>query len=373
MFDSLLADFGYLNFIIVLSILIFVHEMGHYLVAKWCGVRVETFSIGFYKEIVGWTDKSGTRWKVGILPLGGYVKMFGEHSVMNADGSQKRPMTPNEKKVSFSHKTLAQRSAVVAAGPAANFLFAIVVLAFVYAVIGKPDLDTPPSSTLGSVVEQSAAEDAGLQAGDTIVVAGGATVRTFEDLRQAVLANSGDPMPIVYVRDGIESRVTVTPRMSEFEAADGTVEQRFLLGVRPLPPEYRPLGPVDSVAQGVADTWNMTVMTLSAVGEIISGDRGTDELGGPVRIAELSNDAAQSGSLALVGLMVLLSINLGLINLFPIPMLDGGHLLFYAVEAMRGKPVSERIQEFSLRIGLALILCLMVFVTVNDFVNLGWS
>ncbi|MEQ9488360.1 MAG: RIP metalloprotease RseP [Alphaproteobacteria bacterium] len=373
MFESLLADFGYGNFILVLSILIFVHEMGHYLVAKWCGVRVETFSIGFYKEIVGWTDKSGTRWKIGFLPLGGYVKMFGEHSVMNADGTQKRPMTPNEKQVSFSHKSLAQRTAVVAAGPGANFLFAIVVLAFVYAVIGKPDLETPAASTLGSVVEGSAAKAAGLQPGDTIVGTGNVTIRTFEDLRQAVLASAGDPMPLVYVRDGVENRVTVTPRMSEFQTADGAVEQRYLLGVRPMPPEYRPLGPVDAVSQGVGDTWNMTVLTLSAVGEIILGDRGTDELGGPVRIAELSNDAAQSGGLAIVGLMVLLSINLGLINLFPIPMLDGGHLLFYAIEAMRGKPVSERIQEFSLRIGLAFILCLMVFVTVNDFVNLGWS
>lgn len=373
MFESLLADFGYGNFILVLSILIFVHEMGHYLVARWCNVRVEVFSIGFGKEIFGWTDKAGTRWKVSILPLGGYVKMFGEHSVTNDDGTERRPMTPNEKKVSFSHKTLGQKSAVVAAGPAANFLFAIVVLAFVYALIGKPDLETPPTSTIGSVVENSAAAEAGLLAGDTITSSAETPISSFEDLRQAVMTSGGEPMSLVVLRDGIKKSISVTPKMSEYETEEGVVEQRFLLGVRPLPPEYKPLGLVDSVLQGTGDTWNMTVMTLRAVGEIIAGDRGADELGGPVRIAELSNDAAQTGGLAIIGLMVLLSINLGLINLFPIPMLDGGHLLFYAIEALRGKPVSERIQEYSLRIGLVFILCLMVFVTVNDFVNLGWS
>jgi len=373
MFENLLANFGYGNFILVLSILIFVHEMGHYLVARWCGVRVETFSIGFGKEIFGWTDKTGTRWKISILPLGGYVKMFGEHSVMNEDGTEKRPMTPNEKKGSFSHKPLAQKAAVVAAGPGANFLFAILVLAVVYAVVGKPDLETPATSTIGSVVENSAAAEAGLLAGDTITSSGDQPISSFDDLRNAVLDSAGEPMALVILRDGIKKSLSVTPRMSEYETAEGTVEQRFLLGVRPMPPAYRKLGLVDSVGQGIGDTWNMTVMTLDAVGEIIAGDRGTDELGGPVRIAELSNDAAQTGGLAIIGLMVLLSINLGLINLFPIPMLDGGHLLFFAIEAVRGKPVSERIQEFSLRIGLAFILCLMVFVTVNDFVNLSGS
>lgn len=373
MFESLLADFGYGNFILVLSILIFVHELGHYLVARWCGVRVETFSIGFGKEIFGWTDKTGTRWKISILPLGGYVKMFGEHSVTNEDGTEKRPMTPNEKKVSFSHKSLSQRTAVVAAGPGANFLFAIVVLALVYAIVGKPDMETVPTSTIGSVVEESAAAEAGLQAGDTITSNAERSISTFEDLRLEVIASEGAPMVLGVLRDGIRQTITIAPRMSEYETADGVIEKRYLIGVRPLPPAYKQLGPVAAVGQGIGDTWSMTTMTLAAVGEIIAGDRGTDELGGPVRIAELSNDAAQTGGLALVGLMVLLSINLGLINLFPIPMLDGGHLLFYAIEAMRGKPVSERFQEYSLRIGLAFILCLMVFVTVNDFVNLGWS
>lgn len=365
--DTIIGSMGYANFIVVLCVLVFVHELGHYAVARWCGVRVEIFSIGFGREIFGWTDRHGTRWKISILPLGGYVKMFGEHSVPTLEDDRPREMTPAEKAVSFSHKTLLQRTAVVAAGPGANFLFAIVALMIVFIAVGKPEAPEFREAGIGAVVEGSAAADAGLMAGDVILSIDGQPIEVFTDLQRAVVESGGRTLEFKIQRDGARLDVPIAPRPigGEGEQAAG-----YRLGVQAPMAEYVQFGLVGAGVEATKETWRITTTTLAAVGEMIVGQRGTEELGGPVRIVQLSNDFAQLGFLSLVGFTVLLSVNLGLINLFPVPMLDGGHLLYYAIEAIRGKPLGERAQEYGLRIGMAFIVALMIFVTVNDFIHL---
>lgn len=369
--DQLIGSIGYGNFILVLCVLVFVHELGHYLVARMCGVRVETFSVGFGREIFGWTDRGNTRWKISILPLGGYVKMFGEHSIVEEGDTPGRPraMTAEERAVSFSHKSVGQRAAIVVAGPAANFLFAIVALAILFVAVGRPVPADFAEQGIGHVQEGSAAAAAGMQTGDRILAVNGAPVQTFDDLRRTVLGSGGEALHMQVLRDGREIELVATPDAATVETEHGESVQ-YRLGVHGPLPEYKQLGAAEALIQGGAETWRMTSVTLTAVWEMIVGSRGTEELGGPVRIVQLSNDFAQMGALSLVGFTVLLSINLGLINLFPIPMLDGGHLVFIGIEALRGKPLDERIQEYSLRIGLALILFLMIFVTVNDFIHI---
>jgi regulator of sigma E protease len=368
--DQLVGDIGYLNFVWVLCLLVFVHELGHYAVARWCGVRVETFSVGFGKELCGWTDSHGTRWKLSMLPLGGYVKMFGEHSMPSDLVGGPVEMTAAEKAVSFSHKSLGRRAAVVAAGPFANFLFAIVVLAGVFMTVGQPTPGDFMTGGIGGVVEDSAAGEAGFQAGDRILSIDGVAIDGFDDLQRAVIGSDGRELRFEIERDGAISFLAAAPREVTVTAADGSDAVTYRLGVHGPAPTYVTSGIAEAVVKASTEIWRMITLTLESVGEMITGDRGTEELGGPVRIVQLSNDFAQMGALALLHFAVLLSVNLGLINLFPVPMLDGGHLLFYAIEAVRGKALGERAQEYGLRIGLALIVGLMVFVTVNDFIHL---
>jgi regulator of sigma E protease len=353
-------------FLVVLTILVFVHELGHYLVARRNGVKVEVFSIGFGPELFGWWDRAGTRWKFSAIPLGGYVKMFGD-----ADATSGLPLagvsqlSPAEREMSFHNKRLGQRAAIVAAGPAANFLFAILVLALLFMTYGQPF--TPPQ--VGEVVPGSAAEMGGVQPGDTIVSIGGRTVERFENVQQIVRLNPNVPMTLVVRRDDALVTLNVTPTQVEQNDRLGR-HQIGQLGVRGSGTEYVSHDPFSAVFRAVGETWNLTVMTLQAVGQMIVGTRGSEELGGPLRIAQLSGEVAQGGIVPLLWFMAVLSINLGLINLFPVPVLDGGHLLFYAAEAIRGKPLGPRAQEYGFRIGLALVLTLMVFATWNDLVHL---
>ena len=369
--DELVGNIGYLNFLWVLCLLVFVHELGHYAVARWCGVRVETFSVGFGKELWGWTDSHGTRWKISMLPLGGYVKMFGEHSMPSGLEGGPVEMTAAEKEVSFSHKSLGRRAAVVAAGPFANFLFAIVVMAGMFMFVGQPTQGDFVTGGIGGVVEDSAAGEAGFQAGDRILSIDGVSINRFEDLQKAVIGSGGKELRFEIERNGAVSVLTAAPREVTIPGEDGSERTIYQLGVRGPAPVYVKSGVSGAVVKAGTETWRMITLTLGSVGEMIVGQRGTEELGGPIRIVQLSNDFAQSGLLALLQFAVLLSVNLGLINLFPVPMLDGGHLLFYAIEGIRGKALGERAQEYGLRIGLALIVGLMVFVTVNDLLH--WS
>ena len=354
-------------FLIVLTVLVFVHEFGHYLIARWNGVRVETFSIGFGAELFGWWDGAGTRWKFSTIPLGGYVKMFGD-----SDASSGLPvaglarLAQAERDVSFHYKRLGQRAAIVAAGPAANFVFAIVILAVLFMTLGQPF--TP--AEVGQVQPDSAAERGGIHPGDVMLRIDGRSVARFEDVQQAVRLNPGVPMDMVVRRDGREIELHITPTKTELTDRLGNHYEIGLLGVARGGMEYVKRDPVTAFLQAGDETWDLSVATLKAMWQIVIGTRAMDELGGPLRIAQMSGEVAQGGMVAVLSFMAVLSINLGLINLFPVPVLDGGHLLFYAAEAVRGKPLGQRAQEYGFRIGLALVLTLMVFATWNDLVHL---
>lgn len=354
-------------FLVILTVLVFVHEMGHYLVARRAGVRVDVFSIGFGRELLGWTARSGTRWKLSAIPLGGYVKMFGDADPSSATGSGLDGMSPEDRAVSFHHKSLGARAAIVAAGPVANFLFAILLLAGLYAVVGRPY--APP--VVDEVVAGSAAEQAGVQVGDLFVSADGAAVTRFSDLRRIVFDKPGRPVPMEIERDGRRLEITVIPEAVTETDRFGTQHTFGRLGVRSNQVSIERLDPISSLGVATGETWSIVGQTLDAVGQIVTGRRGTEELGGPLRIAQMSGDVAQSGLVTTVWFMAMLSINLGLINLFPIPILDGGHLLFYGLEALRGRPLGERAQEWASMAGLTLVIGLMLFVTWNDLVQLN--
>lgn len=345
-------------FLIILSVVVFVHEFGHYWVARRNGVRVEVFSIGFGPELFGWTDSRGTRWKFSVVPLGGYVKMLGEE-----EGPAAAEAAPPD---SFTAKSVWQRMAIVAAGPLANFLFAVLVFAALFVFVGKPY--APP--VVGDVLPGSPAAEAGLQPGDRILAVDGEPVDSFEDLQLVVRDSPGVPLVFTVERDGRTLELTVVPELREIETRLGTV-RIGMIGVTSRGLEYRRLGPATALLEAVAETGRMVAATVHAIAQMIAGTRGTEELGGPVRIAQMSGEIAQQGLLPALWFAAVLSLNLGLVNLFPIPMLDGGHLLLYVIEAVRGRPLSERAQEIAFRIGLAVVLTLMLFATLNDLRQLG--
>ncbi|WP_417830824.1 RIP metalloprotease RseP [Terasakiella sp.] len=365
MYDLLFAN-PIVSFIFALSVLVFFHELGHYWVARRNGVKVEVFSIGFGPELFGWNDKAETRWKVCAMPFGGYVKMFGDSDAASSgvNEDETRPFTDEEKAVSFHYKSLGARAAIVAAGPIANFILAAVLFALLYMAVGVPEKF---HAGIGEVVSGSAAEEAGLQKGDLVVSLAGKQLDSFDELRTIIMENPSTQLGAIVLRDGKELSLTITPKAKE--SGDKTIG---LLGVRPDPDqaEYIRYNPVTAVWMGVERTYNMSAEILSHLGTLISGGGSMKDLGGPLRIAQVSGDAAKSGFDNLIYLMAVLSVNLGLINLFPIPMLDGGHLVFYAFEAIRGKPLSEKAQEYGFRLGLTLVLGLMVFATWNDLVQL---
>ena len=348
-------------FVAILTILVFVHEMGHYLVARWRGVRVETFSIGFGPEIVGWDDSAGTRWRFGWVPLGGYVKFFGDAGVASGQ-AEMSPLTAAERQVSFRHKPLGSRAAVVAAGPLANFGFAILLLAGLYASVGQPF--SPPVIT--GVEPDSAAAAGGFMAGDRLVEVNGTSIDRFEDLMLFVFSNPGNTLRFVIEREGIETELLATPGTRLVTDRAGNQREVGFLGVRGGAYEVVRHNPLLAVWYAARQTAFITEQTVIAVGRMITGRMGTDDLRGPIGIAQLSGQVAQIGLVAVIEFMALISISLGLINLFPVPLLDGGHLLFYAVEFVRGKPVGDKAQEVGFRIGLALVVMLMIFATWND-------
>jgi regulator of sigma E protease len=355
-------------FLIVLTVLVFVHELGHYLVARWNHVRIEVFSIGFGRELFGWTDRVGTRWKIGVLPLGGYVRMYGEGDLAGVQGREAlaEPGDPATRAGSFQHKRLWQRTAVVAAGPAANFLFAIVVFAAIFATAGQ-SVTLP---MVGEVVPGSAAEAAGLKAGDRFVSIDGAAIDRFEQVAQIIELNTGTTVSVIVARDGQDVSLTATPRVVSETDRFGNAHKIARLGVSAKIGALVRLDPATASWRAVEQTWSVSAGTLQALWQMVTGRRSGDELSGPVGIVRLSGEVAEGGVVALIGFMAILSINLGLINLFPVPILDGGHLLFYVAEAIRGKPLSYRAQEYGFRLGLALVVMLMVFATWNDLARL---
>lgn len=438
-----------LPFLALISVLVFVHEWGHYIVARMCGVKVETFSIGFGKKIWSRTDRSGCQWQVALIPLGGYVKMFGDTDPASAVHTEKvtdshghvRPMTPAEREQAFFSKPVWKRAAIVFAGPAINFLFAIVVLAGLYSTVGRPI--TPP--VVAAVIVGSAAEQAGFEPMDRIVAINGEAVNRFVDIQRTVAVTLDQPLSVEVERgDQTLTLQNVTPKLDMVEDRFGFRHSRGMLGiigpgvaltpegietvqgqsgdiaallkqrmdagitslrmkgVEGIPPQdilvrlerglnadfYADaskgvmLAPrteqevIDyslgaAVVESMRETWFVSVGTLQSLGQMIIGTRSAQELGGIIRIGAVTGDAAQAGLIAFLTLGALLSINLGLINLLPIPMLDGGHLLFYAIEALKGGPVPERVQDAALRFGFMVLIALMVFANLNDLIQLA--
>ncbi len=358
------TEYWIVPFVVVFGLLVFFHELGHYAIARRNGVRVETFSIGFGPELFGWHDRAGTRWKVSAIPLGGYVKMFGEQD----EEDETTAMTPEEQAVSFHHKPLGQRAAIVAAGPIANFLLAIVIFAILFATVGKPR----PDAVVGAVLEGSAAEAAGFQVGDVILSIDGEPVPTFPDLQRIVGENPEETLTFRVERGDeiLTLAATIDRQGPQAETADeemGVPAGRGILGV--LHGGYERQDPFSASWSAVVYTGTVTWNIIDVIGDMIAGNRSAEELGGPLRIAKLSKDMAENGVASLAFFVALLSINLGLINLLPVPMLDGGHLVFYAAEAVRGRPLDRRTQEYGFRVGLFLVLTLMVFATWNDLVQ----
>jgi regulator of sigma E protease len=360
--------FTVLAFLLVIGPLIFIHELGHYFVGRWFGVKADAFSIGFGREITGWTDKRGTRWKVGWLPLGGYVKFKGDMNPASTPSDEWMSLPAEERNQTFQSKKLWQRFLIVAAGPATNFLFAIVALMALFAAVGYP---TTPA-IIGEVVRGSAAEAAGFRTGDQIVEADGRTIATFADLRSYVALRPEQAMTFTVRRDGREIAIAATPRATMEEDEFRNQARTGSLGVKPSGAlELAPL-PLRQLPGAALHTTVNTVETMvTALGQVITGQRSFKELGGPLKIAEVSGQQASLGWLNFFWLMVMVSINLGFINLLPIPLLDGGHLLFYAIEGVRRKPLRPEAQEWAFRTGLAVLLALMIFVTFNDLASFG--
>lgn len=440
------------TFLLVLSVLVFVHEWGHYIVARMCGVRIDSFSIGFGKELFGRTDKHGTRWKFSLIPLGGYVKMYGDtdpasagHKETVGTGERARPMDPEERKVAFFAKPVGQRAAIVFAGPAINFLFAILILTGIYMFYGQSV--TP--ATASAIVKDSAADIAGFEPHDRVVAIDGHSVSRFEDIRQRVMIALDTPMEFTVDRDGKEIELTATPKRETFSDRFGFEHSRGVLGligavngfdvknvlavdgktvetpeqslaalkdtfgrttevtfkgvegdknsvliVHPYEDLNQTLGAsaeqpdqtfiisekvggdiikrdaVSAFTHAVRETKEVTLGTLTALGQIVTGTRSAKELGGLIRIGAMAGDMAQAGIVAVLTFMALLSINLGLINLFPIPVLDGGHLVFYTLEAIKGSPVPEKAQEYAFRVGFTILVGIMVFANLSDILQL---
>ena len=442
------------TFLLILSLLVFVHEWGHYIVARWCGVKVETFSIGFGKEIAGFEDKKGTRWKIALIPLGGYVKLFGdvdpasaahEDSVEDKKTGKKRKLTKKERDVAFFAKPVWQRMAVVFAGPAINYIFAIIVLTLLFSINGQPV--TAPSAA--AVMGGSSAEKHGFMPHDTVLSIDGKKIKSFEDIRREMMISLDQKRHFVIDRNGQTVDIYAQPEKVETEDRFGFKHSRGLLGlisprhavdiktiqtiegqsfkdadgdkirralerrmdkmftievmrgsetdtliVKPLAeankdianeesPDYNLLfiasregnifvryNPFVALGKATAESWSITQGTFEALGQIVMGTRSATELGGIIRIGALAGDMAQQGFIALCLFTALLSINLGFINLMPIPLLDGGHLVFYTFELILGKPIPDQIQEYAFRLGLMFLVGIMVFANLNDLMQL---
>jgi regulator of sigma E protease len=357
-------------FLFVLTIVVFFHELGHFLIARWCGVRVLTFSIGFGPELIGFNDRHGTRWKISAIPLGGYVKFFGDENAASVPDTETiGHMSEAEKRESFFFKPVSRRAAIVAAGPVANFILAIIIFAGVFTFYGKQA--TP--ARVEMVQPNSAALDAGILANDLIVAINGRKIETFTDMQRVVSAAAGEKLDIDIDRAGQAVHIQATPKLTELKDNFGNAHRIGVLGITGAREPPVRVDPFTAVKLGVEETWFVVDRTLSYIGGVVTGRESADQLGGPIRIAQVSGQVATAGFVALIHLAAVLSISIGLLNLFPIPLLDGGHLLFYAIEAARGRPLSDRAQEVGFRIGLAIVLLLMIFATFNDILHLASS
>jgi regulator of sigma E protease len=365
---------GYIiPFLFVLTIVVFFHELGHFLIARWAGVKVLTFSLGFGPELAGFNDRHGTRWKISAVPLGGYVKFFGDDSEASTPSSEAlASMTDEEREGSFHHKKVGPRAAIVAAGPIANFLLAIVIFTCLFAYFGKPST----SARVDQVEAGSAAAAAGFQIGDVVTAIDGKPIESFPEMQQIVATKAGERLKFTIKRGDTALELQGTPVLREVPDLFGNLSQRGVLGITRQSSAgevtNERVNPATALWLGVKKTWFVIDQTLSYIGNVFRGRASANQIGGPLRIAQISGQVATLGIIPLLDLAAVLSISIGLLNLFPVPLLDGGHLLFYAAEVVRGRPLPERAQEYGFRFGLVLVLMLMVFAFYNDFHQLPW-
>jgi regulator of sigma E protease len=359
-----------LSFLLVIGPLIFVHELGHYFVGRWFGVKADAFSIGFGREIVGWTDRRGTRWKIGWLPLGGYVRFAGDMNPASQPSAEWLALPPEERARTFQAKSVGKRFLIVAAGPVTNFIVAILILAgfnLAYGVASTPAI-------VATVMPGSAAQEAGLRPGDRIASIDGAEVNRFEDVAGRIVLHPNEEVRLEIVRAGSAFQVTARPKEAVERDRFGNEFRKGLLGIGPAGVVFEHVGPFGALGVAFRQTWVVVSTSVEGLGQIITGRRSVKELGGPLKIAKFSGEQASMGVAAFLWFLAVISINLGFINLLPIPMLDGGHLLFYGIEAARRKPLRPEAQEWAFRTGLAALLALMIFVTFNDLASFGlWS
>ena len=353
-------------FLFVITLVVFVHELGHFLVARFFGVTVEVFSVGFGKEIFGWTDGRGTRWRVSWLPIGGYVKFAGDaDAASRPDLAAAAAMTEEQRKGALLLKPLYQRAWVAAAGPLANFILAIVILTALYLQVGH----TTIAQLVGAVTPGSPAAMAGLQPGDLITSIDGTAINDFQQLHETIPMSGGSTLALGIRRAGQDLTLSVTPRLMQTRDELGNSSNQMVIGILSdpkAPVRHERYGPVTALTAACSQTWNIVRGTILGVGQMLTGHASMDQLKGPVGIAKITRQVASVGFLALINLAAILSVSIGLVNLFPIPLLDGGHLLYYACEAVLGRPLSERIQEFGFRLGLILVLGLVLLTTWND-------
>ncbi len=356
-------------FLFVITVVVFFHELGHFSVARFFNVKVETFSLGFGPEIAGWTDRKGTRWKISWIPLGGYVKFFGDaDAASRPDREAEKAMSPAERSESLLGKPIYQRMAVSAAGPFANFILAIVIFTLMFMFFGR--LVVPP--IIGAITPGSAAEQAGIKPGDIVRSINGTAIVAYDQLPQIISLSAGEDLAVTVDRAGSLLTLHATPRLVHRKDPLGYMENIPTLGVTNSPkarPTIIHYGPVGAFAEAIDQTWGLITGTLKSLEQIFLGRQDASQLRGPVGTAGLAKKVAELGFLALIQLTALLSVSIGLINLFPIPVLDGGHLLYYGCEAVLGRPLGEKAQEVGFRFGLALVLGLVLFVTWNDIVR----
>ncbi|THV25280.1 RIP metalloprotease RseP [Peteryoungia ipomoeae] len=374
--EQITGIFGFLGgyilpYIVILSLLVFIHEMGHYLAGRWSGIRVLAFSVGFGPEMIGFTDRHGTRWKISAIPLGGYVRFFGDaDSASRPDGEAESRLTGAEKAQTLNGAKLWKRAFTVAAGPLANFLLAIAIFAVMFGTVGKPVSDP----VVSSIKSGSAAQDAGIRPGDVLVALDGRKIETFDDVVRYITMRPEVPVVVTVSRNDAALDLTLTPRLSVIEDRFGNKMEVGQIGIitDQQAGNFRivKLGLGEALWEGVRQTGHIVTGTFDYIGNMIAGRMNADQLGGPVRVVQASGEMATLGIIALFNLAAVLSVSLGLLNLMPVPVLDGGHLVLYAIEGLRGKPLGQGAQEIAFRIGFAMILSLMVFATWNDISRL---
>ena len=356
-----------LAFALVVGPLVFVHEFGHYLAGRMFGIKADAFSIGFGTPIAGFTDRRGTRWQIGWIPLGGYVRFAGEMNPASVPSADWLSLPPEERNRTFQAKPVWQRAIVVFAGPFVNFAIAILILAGFALAYGEVRM--PP--VVHGAVPGSAAARAGLRPGDRIVSIGGRTITTFEDISRYVAIRPGETVPVDLIRDGRPAEVNATIGVDVERDRFGNEARIGRLGIEGGMPVVTKVGVLEAPGVAIRRVGDIVSVTVETLGQVVSGRRSVKELGGPVKIAQVSGQQLALGPDALVFLIALVSINLGFINLLPVPLLDGGHLLFYAIEAVRRRPLEPAVQEWAFRGGLAAILALMLVVTFNDLASVG--